>query len=184
MFIGHIFPREPLLYHDYYSWNRTFIKLSRAEGNVIEIEEAKEKPPGIRAIQLLTQLHAFIATSYQPHLNKCTIKLTCLNASESCIFHHLPDASQAFNQIVLRVLLGYEIAYHNPRRVSLCKRIQNAIYLLFGWETERDKLHKISINIQRTLHDACEGVFPASRAFYHKEAEYLKGLIKKVESGK
>lgn len=179
MFINHIFPRE--LHHRSYEWNGTFIKLSNIKDNSIEIEEVEKKPLGIRAIDLLTQLDVFVSTVYQSYFNECSIKLACLNASKEKkvrTFNNLKNANQVINQIALRVLLGYENAYlklSSFQRVALC--MQTAIYLLFGWETERDKLHKLQIHIYRTLHTACEGLFPESRELYHRNAEYLKQLM-------
>ncbi|MDP1609277.1 MAG: hypothetical protein Q8L98_08210 [Chlamydiales bacterium] len=180
MFINRIFPRELQLDRNY-EWNGTFIKLSNIKDNSIEIEEVEEKPPGIRAVDLLTQLDAFVSTVYQPYFNECTIKLACLNASKEKKvrrFNNLKYANQVINQIALRVLLGYENAYlklSSFQRVALC--MQTAIYLLFGWETERDKLHKLQIHIYRTLHAACQGMFPASAELYRRNAEFYRKLI-------
>lgn len=178
MFISHILPRERI-FHQTYRWDSTFIKVNNLKNNSIEIEELTEKPiNNQRAVDILKQLDSFVKITNESYNNECRINLKCLNSSdENTIrsYNHLDKASQVINRIVQRVVHGYENAY--LKRTGILKRIQDAVYLLFGWETERDKIHKLSINIYRTLHDASEGLVPMNLANLRRQSKYLDSFL-------
>jgi len=125
-------------------WNSTYVDLNvdpyePEPVSTMCIKESQEKP--IRGIGVLQTMQLLKSSEYTKSLQ---VKIEPLSdatqdTDESVLDYK--DAKPIFEKIAHRIMLRYEHAYQQKR--ALCGRIKDAVYLIFGWKSERDRLHEL-----------------------------------------
>lgn len=154
-----------LRYSNFQEWDQTFVELAMESKSIsnplfpnlklfdsLTIKEVIQQPTKQMIFDALYKLRQFVINSHQNN-NLCLIDLVGSSPlKNNPTFSTLKEASDKLCMIAMRMTSIYEFIYMN--KLGLLHRIHNAIYHILGWQTERDKIHQLSVEIQQTLHYA------------------------------